>query len=276
MLPSRSWCGIALLAGLLFSAAACQKGAPVPTEEERVAQLEANRAADKAAYLKDVAAGAVSFDLKSKVPDDSWLEPLAGKPIVRLDITSHPIYDKGLGYLAGNTTMKVLYLEGTKITDQGMPVLATMTELEDLTLNGEVQDGGLASLANLTKLRNLLLSDKVTDQGLPHLTKLTELETLGPLGPGVSGAGIDALFPLQKLVSLQFYNSNITDADLDKLAKFPQLGSISLVGTKITDAGLMKLTKLPKLKVIMVGSTSVTPEGVEKAKKARPDLEIIR
>ena len=60
------------------------------------------------------------------------------------------------------------------------------------------------------------------------------------------------------------------------MAKFPQLGSISLVGTKITDAGLMKLTKLPKLKVIMVGSTSVTPEGVEKAKKARPDLEIIR
>jgi len=276
MSPSRLRFGIALLAVTLFSVAACQSRAPVPTAEETAALLEQNRVAEKAAFLREVEAGVDTFDLKTKQPDDSWLAALAGKPIVWLNLTSQPVEDSALEHLKGNTTLKFLGLEGTKVTDKSMPALSTMTSLEELTLNGEIQDEGLAAVADLTKLRNLLMSDKVTDQGLPHLSKLVNLEMLGPFGPGVSGAGLDALFPLQKLTALQFYNSNITDEDLDKLAKFPELGTLSLIGTKVTDAGLMKLTKLPKLKVVMAGSTAITPEGIERAKKARPDLEVIR
>ncbi|MFO0897050.1 MAG: hypothetical protein U0836_06415 [Pirellulales bacterium] len=261
------------LAGLLLvGCGGCQKGPPAP-DPQAVAALQAkNRAEEKAEFLRQVAAGQDSFELMTKAADNSWLEALKGKPIVALNLVSLPVTDEGIAHLAGNPKMKKLLLEGTKMSDAGMRVVADMPELTVLTMNGEITDEGLKPVAGLTNLVELMLSDKVTDKGLPQLSRLTNLDSLGPLGPGVSGAGIDALFPLQKLTTLRFYNSNITDADLDKLARFPELTSLELTGTKITDAGLMKLAKLPKLKVLIIGSTAVTPEGVAKLRAAKPDL----
>jgi Leucine-rich repeat (LRR) protein len=98
----------------------------------------------------------------------------------RLELTnSANIDDVALLPISRATGLTVLWLEGTGVTDAGMPHLQSLTNLEILSLaRTTVTDEGLSSLRQLKNLRELTLTQtRVTDAGIAMLREaLPELE----------------------------------------------------------------------------------------------------
>ena len=78
------------------------------------------------------------------------------------------------------TTVDVLSLSNTLLTDDGLQYLKDLTNLQYLDLNDtQLTDDGLQHLKGLTNLERLHLnSTQLTDDGLQHLKGLTNLHLL--------------------------------------------------------------------------------------------------
>lgn len=174
--------------------------------------------------------------------------------------------------------MDFLDLSFSDVTDEGLKVVATMTNLKQLRLTGcsRITDAGLAHLSKLTKLTDLCLNDtKITDAGLVHLSKMKSLQSL-ELGwtKGISDAGLVHLSDLTELIYLGLSKTQVTDAGLVHLQKLTKLSWIKLALNKgITDKGLPHLIALPGLKLVNLAMTEVTEAGLDGANKARPGTE---
>ena len=94
-----------------------------------------------------------------------------GNPVVAVFLEGTTITDAGLPHLKGLTKLQSLHLLITKVTDAGLIHLKGLTELHVLSLNStQVTDAGLVHLKGLAKLQELRLNyTKVTDTGLVHL-----------------------------------------------------------------------------------------------------------
>ena len=79
-----------------------------------------------------------------------------------------PLDDRDLVHLQSLGKLRWLSLRGTRVTDQGMPLVARLETLEELDLEGtEITDAGLALLARLTRLQTIdLRSTSVTAEGI--------------------------------------------------------------------------------------------------------------
>src|SRR5262249_10966062 len=77
----------------------------------------------------------------------------------------------GLATLSALAQLRILYLEGTRVTDKGIGDLTKLSELRKLSLQGtEVTDAILPDLLRLTKLRMLnVLGTPVTADGVKYV-----------------------------------------------------------------------------------------------------------
>ncbi len=90
------------------------------------------------------------------------------------DVSYNPLVnDFTLAEIAKHTSIKRLYLDGTKITDNGLSQLAPLKNLHELSLiNTPITDAGLAQLASLTTLKELRVhGTNVTAAGVKDLVK---------------------------------------------------------------------------------------------------------
>jgi dipeptidyl aminopeptidase/acylaminoacyl peptidase len=103
--------------------------------------------------------------------------------------------EAGFVHLKGLTNLKILDLNGTKVTDKGLVQLQGLAELWLLNLNNaEVTDAGLMHLKGLTNLEHLLLGGtEIKDAGLVHLRGLTQLRELGLKHTQVTEEGVKNL-----------------------------------------------------------------------------------
>lgn len=80
--------------------------------------------------------------------------------------------DEGIRYLSELTSLKLLFLEKTLITDQGMRDLSYMPRLESLTISAPITDKGLIHLKNMKSLKFLqIASPHITDKGIDRLKR---------------------------------------------------------------------------------------------------------
>lgn len=88
-----------------------------------------------------------------------------------------------------------LDLSRTQITDASMPVIASMQNLEDLSLNFcQITDAGLAQLKGLSKLKKLNLTEtSVSEVSLPTLLEMESLEIVHLFGTDWSREGVELL-----------------------------------------------------------------------------------
>ena len=129
---------------------------------------------------------------------DANLAPLERLPYVEslslykgLQIT-----DAGLKHLEHLTRMRVLHLEGTAITDDGLQRLRAMSQLEELSISDcpRISGRGLEVLRQFAGLRKLSLAGaQITDVGLEQLEGLTQLKKLDVTYTGVTAAGVRRL-----------------------------------------------------------------------------------
>jgi serine/threonine protein kinase/Leucine-rich repeat (LRR) protein len=191
---------------------------------------------------------------------DRDLEPLRDLTDVdAIDLTdAKQITDAALGYLQ-NLRLKVLNLNGTRVSDAGFMHIKDLSQLEFFCAEYvPLTDRTISRLSRLTKLRVLDAGGwSVTDAGLAHLEQLVNLETLnlGETGNAVTDAGLKHLRNLRRLKYLNLNGTRVTGAGLASLLEeLPQLETLGLSRTRVRGSGLVHLQKLVRLKALHLGN----------------------
>jgi hypothetical protein len=105
--------------------------------------------------------------------------------------------------------------------------------------NSDIKDDDLAVLANMTQLEYIYLegNPKLTDAGIAHLAKCTKLRHLELNQTSVTGTGFAALAGCQELRTIDLTQCPVTDETVVQIPRFAVLDNIYLGGTQITDTG---------------------------------------
>jgi hypothetical protein len=105
--------------------------------------------------------------------------------------------------------------------------------------NSDIKDDDLAVLANMTQLEYIYLegNPKLTDAGIAHLAKCTKLRHLELNQTSVAGTGFAALAGCQEVRTIDLTQCPVTDETVVQIPRFAVLDNIYLGGTQITDTG---------------------------------------
>src|SRR5882724_2326302 len=161
-------------------------------------------------------------------------------------LTNINVQDKGLARLAKLTHLKELRLAQTKVKGR---TLTPFVELRYLDVSyTPFDDEGMAVLAGMTQLSKLYLRDTfVDDEGLKHIAGLKNLTELDLYGAHVSDAGLVYLKDLTRLRKLNLLGAAVSDSGLDQLSGMTELRELNLYRTRITNAGLERLKRMKQL-----------------------------
>jgi endonuclease YncB( thermonuclease family) len=157
-----------------------------------------------------------------------------------------------------------LNLYRTVLTDDLLAKLASLSELEELSVGWGVTDAGLVHLKELPRLSHLNLHQKkISDAGLKHLAHCTQLQDLELSRTLITDAGLKHLKGLQRLRYLDLSGNELTDAALQELRSLKNMKVLALAGTRIADKGLVHLQELRNLEYLDISGTEVTDHGIE-------------
>ena len=259
------------------------------------------------AKLSQNSAGAVVevdlSDTNIPVRNDN-LAAVKGLPeLERIKLFGADYNDGALDYILGAAKLRLLGLERTGVTNDGLGKLVGLSNLEsiDLSQASFISDDGLTHLAKLPKLRTLqLVKCNIGDEGVAHLAAvstlvgldlrdtlvsdacfeslqgMTKLKSLRCQGSGsrLHDDGLQFLAGIQSLVALGLENSQITDNGLAQLAGLTNLEELYLTRANISDAGLEHLKGLRKLRVLRLRDTGISDAGITHL-AALPQLKIV-
>ena len=183
--------------------------------------------------------------------------------------------DGGWEALAGLAELQTLSVHGEGFTGAGLKAFRGLKGLQTVRVS-RVTDEGLEAVAGLETVRTLSVSgEKFTDEGLKSLGRLAHLESLDiAAGPGVTGAGLQALRPNKGLRKLTLYGPGIGDDAMNDVKALAGLRYLSLSGTAVTDAGLKQLQEVKELEHLTCMGNKTTGVGLADLKKALPKLEV--
>lgn len=189
---------------------------------------------------------------------------LKSQQVPGVDLSDHwEITNESLYHLKSLNTLQFLDISRTKISDNGLKTLGSLSQLKVVILPQGISDAGVLALKPLQNLEELNLDrGLVTDAGLSTLAVFPKLQRLDLSGTRISDAGISSLNKLPKLTRLVL-NSDITDASAPHLQKLKTLREIDISQTYIHDEGLRALSKLPYLETIYLNKY-VGDVGVER------------
>lgn len=212
------------------------------------------------------------------------------------------------------TGLKKLTISGKTVNDANLPLLAGLTELEELSTDGTaLSDTGYKHLSQFPKLRSLALfhpswaSKEFTGIGLAHLKALANLQRLTFAG---STAGDEALEAVSQVTQLREFSTwhtaqtqagnqhlkkltNLTSLrigqrlprnkdhapsfDATTLALFAEMSSLEKLDVfevKLSAADFEPLRKLPNLKSLNIHGTEITDADVAKVRELLPKVKI--
>lgn len=203
-----------------------------------------------------------------------------------VDLRGCWISDADLPALTRRAGLKRLDLSMTRITDQGLLRLKSMTGLEELSLRYAelIGDEGMSAAKGWKQLRRIdLRGTKVTDTTLGYLGALTALEAVDAGFAQISDNGIESLTTLPRLKALTLGGNKLTDTGMQALRLIPSLEFLDLSGPQRTDSGLwsVSLTEsgvaavatLANLRELRIGGSNVTAISLDALRKGLAKLE---
>ena len=153
--------------------------------------------------------------------------------------------------------------------------LTTLTGLRVLHLQrSAVTEQGLAELAAFQSLKRLSLPNGVGDAGFAHVASVPSLEGLYFYESRVTADGLSRLEALPLLTELSFSGDRITDSHLAHLAKLPRLDYLKLSGDNITNAGMAHVAKVRSLRILNASYSKISDDGVRHV-STLPNLELL-
>ncbi len=171
------------------------------------------------------------------------------------------VTNKGLLHLSELRQMESLWLPGSQITT--LEPIRGMTQLKVLFLRGNsIDDEGLKPLEGFSNLEWLSLDDsRVTDAGMAVVSILPNLKILDLRGTRVGNAGVRLLAGSPRINHLNLFQTQVTDAGLAALAEQlngSPLGMLLVSGPGVTSAGVVALRKkVPRVQI--VGPDRIVP-----------------
>jgi hypothetical protein len=161
-------------------------------------------------------------------------QPMSGKDwenvcavVKELGITAinsaNLIGDDDLRIISQLDQVTSLNLDGSKrLTDKGLRYLASMPQLRELILGGQITDRALESLRHLCELRvfQMFWQSNITDEGIANLRFCDQLEEVDLLGCNIGDGAIAALAGKSRLRRFKT-GRNVSDDGLALLHQFP-------------------------------------------------------
>jgi len=200
------------------------------------------------------------------LPDDRcvpYIAHLTGLKVLGLEMTS--ISAEGIKSLTALTDLQRFALS-KRVTDQTMEVISQMASLKGLYVSqNTLTNAGLANLAKLANLEELDLgAERMSDAALAHLANLPRLRYLMLQGKGWTDSGMAHLKNIPSLKILHLgHLTQLTDAALVHISEMPCLENLSLHWNEnVTDSGIARLKKLANLKKLDIANSKATVRGV--------------
>jgi hypothetical protein len=189
--------------------------------------------------------------------------------------------DDALPHLPGFPRLKLLLLQDTQATDDGLKFVGQLSQLERLYIwNGRsVTDEGVGHLKSLTKLNYLHLSQaSITDEAISHLSEIPSLEGLSMQQNDFSDKALEYAARLPRLKSLIIDNgAQFTDEGMQHVRKMPRLEEFWLQKTGISEEGLKSLHGLNALRRVILssnGGSGFSRTVIDDLQQATPDLAV--
>jgi Leucine rich repeat len=189
------------------------------------------------------------------------------KSLESADLTGILLKDDDLADISQLMSLKVLWLQGDQLTDNGLVYLGSLRNLEWLELRNSTQmaitSKGLSHLATLRLLEHLDLQ-RTRIESLASIQSLLALSYLDISKSQINDHGLSELSSgLENLKSLFLdENQEITDAGLAHLGKLKGLKTLGLSGTSITGSGLGTLASLTGLEFLDLKGSRITDTGI--------------
>lgn len=157
----------------------------------------------------------------------------------RLDLGANiSLDDEGLKHLRTLTSLDMLRLWDTKVTDKGLEVVESLPRLRWLYLSGTAISGsGLSHLKKVPLLRGLdLRATQITDASLKQLKTQQNLEWIDLSDTQINGKGLSHLSQLPRLKRIHIRHTQIVPRHLDKFTKYQPDCHIDKSGAEAADA----------------------------------------
>jgi len=238
----------------------------------------------------------------------------SGGVITQVQVKCDAFTEADFRTLGECSTIKKLTISGKTITDATLPLLAGLTELEELSTDGiQLTDEGYRHFAAFKKLRSLALfhpafrSKEFTGSGLAHLKKLPNLERLTFAGSTAGDAAMTAIGEITQLKVFSTWHTAQTQAGNAHLLKLTNLTSLrmgqrlpsgkdspisfdestfatiaqmkslealELFEARLTAKIIPQLKALPKLTKLKIHTTEISAADVEAIKAALPTVTV--
>ena len=197
-----------------------------------------------------------------------WEQLRGGWPVLSLQVGA-PWGDR-IEAIRGASSIRTL-LAGASLRESDFEVIATLPNLEELSLRTDLRPGMLSILAHCANLRRSeLVGCRLADDAAEALSQL-ELNELRLSDVAVSAVGWQSICQLRTLSSLSLYETPISDANLGQLRGLQGLAALRLDGP-ITDQGLACLASFKTLQQLSLCRTAITDRGIEALPETNPEL----
>jgi internalin A len=221
------------------------------------------------------------------------LQSIADLRLRKLKIsTGYNTVALGLAVIGKISTLRHLDIHAENLTDEVLPSIGRLRNLEWLQLDGEkVSDSGMAHLASLSNLRTIaLIHTNITDKSVKLLAGMPMLEVVQIPGARITDAGLANLATLQNLRELDVSrakgvqghflsdthgwknlrsiaanNSGFDDSAIRGCGSIKRLERLDVAHCcHVTDASIAFLSGLAQLTSLKLLDTAVTGEGLAK------------
>ena len=198
-----------------------------------------------------------------------------------LTVMRSPVVDTGVENLGAVSTLEVLNLGSTEMTEPTLKELSRIPGLISLSFDGSrLTQGGFRALSHFKALVNLdiylggVAGEPNTHHLIHHVSARfddTDLDALQSvplrhliiMGLNATDAGVGRLLASHRFDELALSGRGITDASIPALAQQTGLSLLALADTGITDAGLAQLAAIPGLETLsLVDNACLTETGV--------------
>jgi Leucine-rich repeat (LRR) protein len=173
------------------------------------------------------------------------------------------------------TALETLWLTGSSINDQILPLVQGVKTLTSLTIKStQITDASMKALAALPHLKNLHLPATISDSGVIDLTASSSIEDLDISYTTITAKSLAALANLKSLSTLYVNDTTLSDDSMAEVKNIRGLKVLFLNGTKVTDKCLEQLAEATQLEHLELRDTKVTEIGIARLRSKLKDCAI--
>lgn len=240
---------------------------------------------ESAAALKPLSQLKVLFVHRVNLMPIGWQDLLLSHPdLEELEIMQSNINDLTMSIVGRLKKLKVLTLNDSQVTDEGLAQLAGLEGLKHLNVSGcQIRGigfrppGGSRAFQSLEEL--LLQRCPLDERGAKAIMTMKELKRLNISDlQNMQDIHFKAMIrPLNNLELVRF-NTNVvlTGQCLSAFTGSEAIQELDFSNCRqIDDSGLRHLTKCPNLRVIHIHNTACTTRGVLALREFLPNLEVV-